>query len=93
MEISSRQARDRGSVQFRSRVFLLRGFVLEDTIRTHREYQTHQVLSMLSNRKTLVGRYGDLVSPLTRPREFGISISSIESVDLFNAPKGSDTKR
>ena len=35
MEISSRQARERGSVQFRSRVFLLRRFILEDTVYVH----------------------------------------------------------
>ena len=41
---------------------------LRPCIRTHREYQTQQALSMLNNRKTLASRqYGDLVSPSTRP--------------------------
>ena len=44
---------------------------------TNRKYPTQHALSMLNNRKTSASRYGDLVSPSTRQREFGISIGSI----------------
>ena len=48
-------------------------------IRTHRKYQTQQALLMLNNRKTFSSTYRDLISPSTRPREFGISMKSIAS--------------